>query len=462
MMKRWTLAGLFVFLPNGTVLGNTYYFFHIPNFVITIDLVNFVLTPVAPPTPALKYELLTDPIDLKNGNAADFYKFAYTVWPDGIETEINNASVAMGGADSKQFDSLATALYQNHGGIFKLLEIASQQVKSDWTSGFGPKGLATYLAYLRHSHELGRLELIHAEQLIRQGKSQEALDALRIVYMLARNTAQDPRILPSLVGIEIDAMADDRLIELMSRPESPNLYWALATLPRPLFSFRRAVEGERYLQYASIPLLAKARTGELTADEWRKVFSQLDMFNKGAQNGTTRPSLEQEAKAILPLASAYYASTRHLTADQVANIDPLTVSGVYWYEKYQGESDEIWKLSNLSYPQIIAGLHRSYASGEKEKNPFITRISSVVRFVQECAVIDRHIAALTAVEAIRSYAAANGGKLPGSLNDLTETPVQNNPYTDKPFEYQVDGQTAILSDFETVDHPLKYTIQIRK
>ena len=60
-----------------------------------------------------------------------------------------------------------------------------------------------------------------------------------------------------------------------------------------------------------------------------------------------------------------------------------------------------------------------------------------------------------------SYAAANGGNLPKRLEDVTETPVPENPATGRPFEYRVENGTATLADSKS-EEPLTYTIQIRR
>jgi hypothetical protein len=59
--------------------------------------------------------------------------------------------------------------------------------------------------------------------------------------------------------------------------------------------------------------------------------------------------------------------------------------------------------------------------------------------------LDRRVAALRVVEALRLHAAAHSGKLPGSLAELTEVPIPPDPATGKPFEYRLDGSTASLS-----------------
>ena len=50
------------------------------------------------------------------------------------------------------------------------------------------------------------------------------------------------------------------------------------------------------------------------------------------------------------------------------------------------------------------------------------------------------LAATQTIEALRMHAAANGGQLPKSLDDVTIVPVPLNPATDKPFRYDfTDG-----------------------
>ncbi len=56
---------------------------------------------------------------------------------------------------------------------------------------------------------------------------------------------------------------------------------------------------------------------------------------------------------------------------------------------------------------------------------------------------DREIAVLRTIEALRMYAAANEGRLPEKLSDLT-VPVPIDAVTGKPFEYQLRDDTAVI------------------
>jgi hypothetical protein len=61
------------------------------------------------------------------------------------------------------------------------------------------------------------------------------------------------------------------------------------------------------------------------------------------------------------------------------------------------------------------------------------------------ARLERRIAALRCIEAVRMYAAAHDGKLPASLADISDVPIPIDPVTGKDFAYDVAGSAATLS-----------------
>jgi len=58
--------------------------------------------------------------------------------------------------------------------------------------------------------------------------------------------------------------------------------------------------------------------------------------------------------------------------------------------------------------------------------------------------LDRHVAALQFVEALRLYAAAHDGKFPKELSTITEVPIPSDPVMQKPFVYRCTGSDAVL------------------
>jgi hypothetical protein len=57
--------------------------------------------------------------------------------------------------------------------------------------------------------------------------------------------------------------------------------------------------------------------------------------------------------------------------------------------------------------------------------------------------LDQRIALLRHIEALRLYAAEHNGTLPANLSDIP-VPLPDDPFTGKPFRYQVQGRTAHL------------------
>ena len=57
--------------------------------------------------------------------------------------------------------------------------------------------------------------------------------------------------------------------------------------------------------------------------------------------------------------------------------------------------------------------------------------------------LDQRIALLRHVEALRLYAAEHNGTLPAKLSEIS-VPLPDDPFTGKPFRYEVAGNTAHL------------------
>jgi hypothetical protein len=58
--------------------------------------------------------------------------------------------------------------------------------------------------------------------------------------------------------------------------------------------------------------------------------------------------------------------------------------------------------------------------------------------------VKRKVNAMRIIEAARHYLATHDGKLPASLDDITDVPVPFDPLTDRPFEWSVNSKTATL------------------
>jgi hypothetical protein len=75
---------------------------------------------------------------------------------------------------------------------------------------------------------------------------------------------------------------------------------------------------------------------------------------------------------------------------------------------------------------------------EKQLKPAHDRVLVQMNYV------DRKIAALQCIEALRLYAGVHDGKFPEKLSDVTDVKIPVDPVTKKPFSYKSTGSDAVL------------------
>jgi tetratricopeptide (TPR) repeat protein len=80
--------------------------------------------------------------------------------------------------------------------------------------------------------------------------------------------------------------------------------------------------------------------------------------------------------------------------------------------------------------------------------------------------LDRHVAALQCIEALRLYAAAHQGRFPKELGQITEVPVPDDPVMQKPFTYHRTGFDAVLEapapEGATERDAIRYELRLRQ
>jgi hypothetical protein len=76
--------------------------------------------------------------------------------------------------------------------------------------------------------------------------------------------------------------------------------------------------------------------------------------------------------------------------------------------------------------------------------------------------LDRDMAILRLVEAMRIYGAGHDDQLPPAIDDVSEVPVPLDPIAGKPFEYRLAGDTAILQVTPLRGRPATYEIKMAR
>ena len=448
------------------------------------DRRTFDLRPEPPPTPALRYRLVTDPADAWPGNAAVTYLQAAVALGNRDDDHIDKAFDADAAHDAAAFEAAVAPLIAEQN-VFDLLATAARQDRCEWETPVREQGIRSLVPELNWLRVLAQLVDLRGRHELKTGRPGEAVETLRLGYRLAAAADRDAFLVSGLVSAGLTAEMDRAVAELMNRPDAPNLYWALAGLPRPTASLRHAMAGER-LDWAVIsPTLTRRGGGgggpvEGTPEDWeaieRESHEYVAVLRKSWASftpaATPRPAWQAldaaTAESLRPAAVAYYAATRHVDPAVAERLDPRAVAATYLIGQDAVAADEVFKLVPLPYPQLLpraADLPARLARmGITAPTPFIVDMPSLGRACRTFARTDREVAALTAVEALRSYAADHGGRLPDGLSDVTDTPVPDNPVTGRPFEYRLDNGTATLADHSPLlaDRPLEYTVRVRQ
>jgi hypothetical protein len=284
--------------------------------------VKLAVRPQKVPAEAGKYVLFPPAASLTDGDAAALYDKALKVLPGKAAVEQLQQYLQMP-IDELPADQVEQTLKQ----YVESLRCAAEAVKCrqcNWSPGESEE---ERVASLKAFRELAGGIRLWAKLEVSCGEYEGAILALQTGFGMARHMGQTPSTRGFLNGILAAAMMTREVEQWVQMDGAPNLYAALAALPRPLVDAEKCIEG---------------------------------------QTGTTSSQLPAETKA---------------------DYDPLLVLGKR---------------------------------------------------------IDRDLAVLQFVEAIRSYAASHKGQLPQTLAEITEVSVPKDPLSGQAFRYSRTGVTAVL------------------
>ena len=144
-----------------------------------------------------------------------------------------------------------------------------------------------------------------------------------------------------------------------------------------------------------------------------------------------------------------------LDRDRVEQMAVGQVMAIYTERIYQRFADEYAKLWAMPYWEMArpgAVLEKTLREAnvvgggtDREVLPIVTFLMPAMQSARAAQVrLERDVAAIQVIEALRMYAASHAGGLPARLEEITEVPVPLNPATGQPFVYRLEGSTAVL------------------
>jgi hypothetical protein len=360
--------------------------------------------------------------------------------------------------------------------LFRRIKPAAYRKTADWQYPIGEEPFGDILLpdVQGGRYAVGYGLSAWIRQRLAQGKLDQAREGIRVGLAVYRHYGRTPFAITQLVCSAVDSIFLARIAELISQPDSPNLYWALTQLPRPLVDVRPSIEmEERFLQMTVPGLddLSQIRTKE----EWTgRALAVIQFFRESDQEARNEPG--GNGAAFERVVKAARADLPGWTEGGAKHVEEMSDGEVAlrWlldvYNDLMGERAVVTSMDPpLAFPRL-ATLHTRIqdfqtAMGVQRSYMTIAIINSYIAPHR----LEREIDALRIVEAVRHYAASHDSRLPESLDKLTDLPIPNDSFTGKPFHYEVrDGVATLSGDAVPLPDPkrepaaIRYTIRIRK
>jgi hypothetical protein len=446
-------------------------------------LVELSLQPVAAPVPALRYLLLPDPVNQTPGNAEPLLNIAGDMINQGEDAGKNLDKIhewlemPVEEVPCEEAQKLLDTYYKN---ALRYAKLASRREWCQWDFSCRTEGFEALLVPLAPQRNIARLLVLQIRLDISEGRFDEALENLQTGFGMARHIGNGPTLIQSLVGAAIANMMSKQIEYWVDTSESPNLYWALTDLPKPLIDARQGLQMERTVLHWEFPQLLDMKNRVMTEKEVNSLVNE--MVNQLLSWSDGEESREEEQRRYDKLFSddkrineIYGQAKKHLIsrgcASKLVEVMPVKQAVmIYSFDRHVYWQNELYKWHGLPYYQVFPGLddvegrfgriRKDLAEGA----PFNEYIPSFKRACFILARMDREIAALRCIEAIRMYAADHDGKLPAGLDDITQVPIPLvDPVTGKAFVYRLEGNTAILESMLTKrDDSVQYRLTIAK
>jgi hypothetical protein len=452
------------------------------------------VSPVAAPTPALRYELLPRLRDRTPGNAAVGYLRAVILRPTQPNTpkEATDLDAKLTRWEELPADRLPVPemkeFLKQYRTMFREVDEAARMGQCDWQQAgrLKPEDIGVLLPTVQGHREVLRYLSFRYRVELAEGRYDAATRTLQTEFQFGKHVGEGPTMIQMLVGIALAQGAVTRVEDFIRQPGAPNVYWALTALPRPFIDPRPAIESEGEFMTSFVPGLKDLEKGPLSEEQAVRSLEQSILGLAQADEVDNQvPGLTNLAGAVGRAAYITFqgpAAKKDLLARgwPKADVDAMPAAQAIILRAVAVHR-ELWddqaKLFFLPYPEVALGTARAEQKIKDRRKTYKDDIFfnvlalgyPALRKVHEAhARLERRIALLRAVEAVRLSAALHNGQPPKDLADVTAVPVPDDPNTGSPFGYAVRGGTFILTappptgEAAAAGNSFEYVVTVRK
>ncbi len=390
-----------------------------------------------------------DALELRHENAATLYLQGFPMlqrrYGDQQELLQKLADQAI-----HEMDRAAAQELMGSTGV-EITEPSVRRTYADWGAPIRELGIETLLPYLSDCRLLARVLVLEARLLALEGKHTESAQRLQRAFVLAQHLgeANDAVLVDGLVGVGVAAMALDGTAQIAQLPDAPNRYWSLTTLPRPMFELSHWLRAERLWVAVSLPTMRNPEA--MTADRWEQTVRKLNEYiSLSPEDDRARETMQRlsDPQAMKQIATRYYKE-QGMADPEIAAMGDYPLLARFVIDEYSESFNAMAKLVHLPFPQgdpLIEQLEQTLIGRGIGAGSVLTdlMLPSFRRAYASPYRLERQIAALRIVEAIRDHAAHNNGALPATLEEV-RLPISEDPMTGEPFGYEVNGNSFTIT-----------------
>ena len=452
-----------------------------------IEIIEMTVSPAAQPSPIFKHRLTWLPHETTAGNAATVYLSSFS------ENFLNRTSRQAKEAVGEEFEEWAyndtpresipidklrkaSAFFDEYVKLY--IERASMRRDCDWGYQLedlqGPLSIGLSLNGLQETRSASRVLALQTKLAILESRFDDAVKLMKMNYRLAEHVGQVKVLVASLICFAEVGITNGNMVDFIAAQDSPNMYWALTELPRPFADLRGAFRLECAFMQRIFPALGNVESQSHSPEEWASIVAELSesAWSMPGESPPTGMKFIPTAIGVL----SYGPAKERLIAQGLGEekVEAMPVGQVLMLDasrEYQLLADQMEKEVYLSFPiatQRAGAVEKMLMEQEKTAFNSFGKIMATMMLPAVQAVLgagartQRDIDALRLIEALRMHAAEHG-KFPASLDEISVVPVPDNPATGKAFEYRLDGKTAVveLPSAYAIHYSKRYRITLR-
>lgn len=281
-----------------------------------------------------------------------------------------------------------------------------------------------------------------------------AISSISDGIRLSEFVGQGETLIQKLVGIAIQGMMREKLKDLIGTAGSPNMYWAMATIPRPLNRISDSVMWELESVFRVFPVLQEADSEVWSAEQatarWKSMIDGFSMLDSATDDTAARTAIAMIGATQVQAAkdSLRKAGMSDEFVDQIPGLQAVLI---HTSRELRVLGDDLGKCHLLPSLQArqLAERQNEVFQEYLQKNRLSSLAAIIARVlypaVSQAAEAEVRMQMtfhrLMTLEAIRMYVAEND-KLPDSLLQLASAPAFLDPYTGGPFQYLIEESDA--------------------